>query len=40
VPVPPIVPETADEKRRYEGAGRRRELRRAELERRKKARGE
>src|SRR6202142_4144311 len=28
--VPPVVPETADEKRRYEGAARRREIRRAE----------
>ncbi len=40
VPVPPVTPETADEKRRYEDAGRRREHRRAELERRKQARGE
>ncbi|MGO9208976.1 MAG: acyl-CoA thioesterase [Terriglobales bacterium] len=40
VPVPPVTAETADEKRRYDDAGRRRELRRAELERRKKARGE
>jgi len=39
VPVPPVTPETADEKRRYEDAGRRRELRRAELERRQQARG-
>lgn len=30
VPVPPVVPETEDEKRRYEGAARRREIRRAE----------
>src|SRR5271155_1705339 len=35
--VPPVIPETADEKRRYEDAGRRREIRRAELERRRKA---
>ena len=28
--VPPVLPETADEKRRYEDAGRRREIRRAE----------
>jgi len=34
VPVPCVVPETADEKRRFEDAGRRRELRRSELERR------
>src|SRR5438067_13553723 len=32
-PVPQIIPETAEEKRRYEDAGRRRELRKAELER-------
>jgi len=35
VPVPPVIPETDEEKRRYEDAGRRRDLRRAELERRK-----
>lgn len=35
LPVAPIVPETADEKRRYEGAERRREIRRAESARRK-----
>jgi acyl-CoA hydrolase len=35
VPVPAVIPETAEEKRRYEDAGRRRELRRAELERRR-----
>ena len=35
VPVPPVIPENAEEKRRYEDAGRRRELRRAELERRR-----
>ena len=40
VPVPPVIPETADEIRRYEDAGRRRELRRAELERRKQTRRE
>ena len=39
VPVPPVVPETAEELRRYEDAGRRREHRRAELERRKQMRG-
>ena len=33
--VPPVVPESAEEKRRYEDAGRRRELRKQELERRK-----
>ncbi|HEY0565818.1 MAG TPA: acyl-CoA thioesterase [Terriglobales bacterium] len=35
LPVPPIVPETADEKRRYEDAGRRREHRIAEQQRKK-----
>jgi acyl-CoA hydrolase len=34
MPVPPVIPETADEKRRYEGASRRREIRRAESARR------
>jgi acyl-CoA hydrolase len=34
ISVPPVIPETPDEKRRYEDAGRRRDLRRAELERR------
>ena len=34
--VAPVVPETEEEKRRYEDAGRRRELRHAEVERRKK----
>jgi acyl-CoA hydrolase len=38
IPVPPVVPETKDEKRRYEDAGRRREHRRAELERRRQGR--
>src|SRR5579884_2179203 len=33
VPVPQVIPETEEEKRRYEDAGRRRDLRRAELER-------
>ena len=33
--VPPVVPETEDEKRRYDGAARRREIRRAESARRK-----
>jgi acyl-CoA hydrolase len=36
--VPPVVPETEDEKRRYDGAERRREIRRAESARRKKDR--
>jgi acyl-CoA hydrolase len=34
VSVPPVIPETEDEKRRYEGAARRREIRRAEQARR------
>jgi acyl-CoA hydrolase len=34
--VPPVIPETDDEKRRYEGALRRRELRRTEAARRKR----
>ena len=38
LPVPPIIPETEDEKRRFEGALRRREARRSELEHRKAAR--
>jgi acyl-CoA hydrolase len=38
LPVPPIVPETADEKRRFEDAGRRREHRQAETKRRAKSR--
>lgn len=37
--VAPVVPETADELRRYEGALRRREIRRAELAQRKTTRG-
>ena len=37
VPVPQILPETEDERRRYEGAQRRRENREAESERRKRA---
>lgn len=37
VPVPPIQPETEEERRRYEDAGRRRELRQLELERRRAA---
>jgi acyl-CoA hydrolase len=35
--VPPVVPENQEEIRRYEDAGRRREIRRAELERRRRA---
>jgi acyl-CoA hydrolase len=35
--VAPIIPETDEQRRRYEDAGRRREIRRAELERRRKA---
>ncbi len=38
VPVPPVIPETEDEKRRYEGALRRREIRRAESAERKNRR--
>ena len=34
-PVPQVIPETPEQKQRYEDAGRRRELRKAELERRK-----
>jgi acyl-CoA hydrolase len=33
--VPPVIPETDEQQRRYDDAGRRRELRRIELERRK-----
>jgi len=35
--VAPVIPETEDQQRRYEDAGRRREIRRAELDRRRKA---
>jgi acyl-CoA hydrolase len=35
LPVAPVVPETDEEKRRYEDAGRRRDLRRSETNRRK-----
>jgi acyl-CoA hydrolase len=35
VKVPPVIPETDDQKRRYEDAGRRREIRRAELARKR-----
>ncbi|MBV8631869.1 MAG: acyl-CoA thioesterase [Silvibacterium sp.] len=37
VPVPALRPETEDEKRRYEDAGRRREMRQLELERKRAA---
>ncbi len=37
LPVPPVIPETADEKRRFEDAARRREIRRAEAARRKQS---
>jgi len=36
LPVPPIIPETDEQKRRYEDAGRRREMRFAEQERRRR----
>jgi acyl-CoA hydrolase len=36
--VPPVIPETDDQQRRYDDAGRRREIRRTELERRRRAR--
>jgi acyl-CoA hydrolase len=35
VKVPPVIPETDEQRRRYEDAGRRREIRRAERERRR-----
>jgi acyl-CoA hydrolase len=35
--VAPVVPDTDEQRRRYDDAGRRREIRRAELERRRKA---
>ncbi len=35
--VAPVVPETSEQERRYEDAGRRREIRRAEMDRRRKA---
>jgi acyl-CoA hydrolase len=38
LPVPPVIPETEDEKRRYADAARRREIRRAESVRRKEIR--
>jgi acyl-CoA hydrolase len=36
LPVPAVIPETEDQRRRYEDAGHRREIRRAELERRRR----
>ena len=36
--VAPVIPETDEQRRRYEDAGRRREIRRSEFERRRKAR--
>jgi acyl-CoA hydrolase len=38
VPVSPVVPETDEQRCRYDDAGRRREIRRSELERRRKTR--
>jgi len=38
VPVAAVIPETDEQRRRYDDAGRRRDIRRAEVERRKKAR--
>jgi acyl-CoA hydrolase len=38
-PVPPVVPETEEEQRRYEDAGRRRELRKWELANRTRVKG-
>jgi len=35
--VAPVIPETDEQRRRYDDAGRRREIRRSELERRRKA---
>src|SRR5271165_3092322 len=34
--IPPVIPETDEQRRRYDDAGRRREIRRAELERRRR----
>jgi acyl-CoA hydrolase len=36
--VAPVIPETEEQQRRYDDAGRRREVRRSELERRRRAR--
>src|SRR5262252_2258061 len=38
IPVPPVIPETEEQRLRYDDAGRRREIRRAEFERRRRAR--
>jgi acyl-CoA hydrolase len=38
--VPQVIPDTEEEKRRFEDAGRRREMRRAEIERKRKAKME
>ena len=38
LPVPAVIPETEEQRRRYEDAGRRREIRRDELERRRLSR--
>jgi acyl-CoA hydrolase len=35
LPVPPVIPENDEEKQRYEDAGRRRELRKEEMQRKK-----
>jgi len=37
IPVPPVIPETQEEKRRYEDAGRRRAARKAEQERKRQS---
>jgi acyl-CoA hydrolase len=37
LPIPAVIPETDEQRRRYEDAGRRREIRRDELERRRNA---
>ena len=37
LPVPAVIPETDEQKRRYEDAGRRREIRRLEMERKQTA---
>ena len=36
--VPPVIPDTDEQKRRYDDAGRRRDIRRSELERRHRSR--
>src|ERR1700746_3239495 len=38
VAVPPVIPETDEQRQRYDDAGRRREIRRSELERRRRKR--